>query len=138
MADRRFFEHGDTMGSPDEHHASDHKNPAAVCLPHCIEESFDVWQTARAQAGNAKLSPPPPIGRRSVDFSRNQALTRGFYCAVAVALFAVALACQGGLEALLLARLQIESVPLNFLDDVLLQDFTLEAPQRVFQRFTFL
>ncbi len=49
-------------------------------------------------------------------------------CAVAVALFAVALACQRGLHTLLLTWLQIESVPLEFLNDVLLQNFTLEAP----------
>jgi len=58
--------------------------------------------------------------------------------AVAVALLAVALPCQRGLETLLLARFQIERVPLDFLNDVFLQNFTLEAPERVFQRFTIL
>lgn len=48
-------------------------------------------------------------------------------CAVAVALLAVALTCQSGLDALLLARLQIESVPLNFLNDVFLENFTFKA-----------
>ena len=47
---------------------------------------------------------------------------------VAASLFAVAFACQGGLNPLLLARFQIESVAFNFLDDVFLQNFTLEAP----------
>jgi hypothetical protein len=37
-----------------------------------------------------------------------------------------------------LARLQIESVPLDFLDDVLLKDLTLEAPERVLKGFTVL
>jgi len=59
-------------------------------------------------------------------------------CAVPVALFAVALARKRGLHTLFLTRFQIESVPLDFLDDVLLQNFTLEALQRVFQRFTVL
>ena len=55
-------------------------------------------------------------------------LARLLRCAFAVALLAVALACQRGLETLLLARFQIESVALDFLNDVLLQYFTLEAP----------
>jgi hypothetical protein len=37
-----------------------------------------------------------------------------------------------------LARLQIESVPLDFLDNVLLKDLTLEAPERVLNCFTVL
>ena len=56
----------------------------------------------------------------------------------AITFLAVALARQSGFETLLLARFQIESVALDFLNDVLLQNFTLEAPQRVFQRFAFL
>jgi hypothetical protein len=55
---------------------------------------------------------------------------------VARALLAVALACQDRLDSLLLTWFQIESVPLNFLDNFLLQDLTLEAPQRVFQSLT--
>src|SRR6266568_2294656 len=38
----------------------------------------------------------------------------------------------------LLARLQIEGVPLDFLDDVLLLDLSLEAAKGVFQRFALL
>jgi hypothetical protein len=37
-----------------------------------------------------------------------------------------------------LARLQIESVPLGFFDDVLLQNLAFEAPERVFKGFTIL
>jgi len=48
------------------------------------------------------------------------------------ALFAIALAGQRGLDALLLARLQVERVALGVLDDVLLQDLALETPQRAF------
>jgi len=59
-------------------------------------------------------------------------------CTVAVALFAVALASQRGLHTLLLTWLQIEGVPLDFLNDVLLQNFALEASQRIFERFTIL
>ena len=58
--------------------------------------------------------------------------------AVARALLAVALARQDRFESLLLARFQIESVPLNFLNDFLLQNYALEAPQRVFQSLTVL
>ena len=36
------------------------------------------------------------------------------------------------------ARLQIESVPLDFFDNVLLKDLTLEAPERVLNCFTVL
>src|SRR5690348_6581556 len=61
-----------------------------------------------------------------------------FQSAVAVALLAVALARQGGFETLLLAGLQIESVPLDFLNDVLLQDLTFETAERILQRFTIL
>ena len=44
------------------------------------------------------------------------------------ALLAVALACQDGFDSLLLTWFQIESVPLNFLNDFLLQNLALEAP----------
>ena len=49
-----------------------------------------------------------------------------------------AFASQCRLNSLLLAWLQIESVPLDVLDDFLLQDFALEAAQRVLQRFAIL
>ena len=55
--------------------------------------------------------------------------------AVSGALFAGAFASQGLLDSLLLARLQIESVPLDVLDDVLLQDLSFKALQRAFQAF---
>jgi hypothetical protein len=47
--------------------------------------------------------------------------------AVARALLAVALACQDRFDSLLLTWFQIESVPLNFFDDFLLQNLALEA-----------
>ena len=62
-------------------------------------------------------------------------LARWFWRAVTSALLAVALACQRRFNSFFLARLQIESVPLDFLDDVLLQDLTLEAPERVLKGF---
>ena len=52
--------------------------------------------------------------------------------------FCGALARQRGLHTRFLTRFQIESVPFAFLDDVLLQNLTLEALPRVFQRFTVL
>jgi hypothetical protein len=45
-------------------------------------------------------------------------------------LLAGTFASQGLLDSLLLAGLQIEGVPLNLLDDVLLEDFSLEALER--------
>jgi len=50
------------------------------------------------------------------------------WLAVARALLAVALACQDGFDSLLLTWFQIESVPLNFLNDFLLQNLALEPP----------
>jgi hypothetical protein len=41
-------------------------------------------------------------------------------CAVPATLFTIALACQRGLHTLFLAWFQIKSVPLDFLNDVLL------------------
>jgi len=58
-----------------------------------------------------------------------------FWLTVPSALLAVAFPCQRLLDALLLARLQIECVPLDFLNDVLLQDFALEAFERTLQAF---
>jgi hypothetical protein len=69
-------------------------------------------------------------GGRS-DFQTEALLPSLFYRAVMVALFAVAPARQRRFNAFLLARLQIESVPLDFFDDVLLQNLALEAPLRV-------
>jgi hypothetical protein len=60
------------------------------------------------------------------------------WLAVARALLAVALACQDRFDSLLLTWFQIESVPLNFLNDFLLQNLALESPQRVLQSFTIL
>src|SRR5580704_9635608 len=58
--------------------------------------------------------------------------------AVARALLAVALTCQDRFDSLLLTWFQIESVPLNFLNDFLLKNLAFESPQRVFQSFTIL
>ena len=57
---------------------------------------------------------------------------------VAITSLAVALARQSGFDSLLLTRLQIESVSLHFLNDVLLQNFALEPPERVLKGFTVL
>jgi hypothetical protein len=46
---------------------------------------------------------------------------------IAGSLFAVALTGKGGLDALLLARLQVVGVTLDFLDDVLLLNLPLKA-----------
>ena len=55
---------------------------------------------------------------------------------VAIAFLAVALTRQRGFDSLLLTWLQIESVSLHFLNDVLLQNFALEAPERVLKGLT--
>jgi hypothetical protein len=57
---------------------------------------------------------------------------------VAIAFLAVALARQRGFDSLLLTRLQIESVSLHFLNDVLFHNFPLEAPEHVLKGFTIL
>jgi hypothetical protein len=49
------------------------------------------------------------------------------WLAVARALLAVALACQDRFDSLLLTWFQVESVPLDFLNDFLLQNLALEA-----------
>ena len=49
-------------------------------------------------------------------------------------LLAIAFTGQRLLDAALLARLQVKGVSFDFLDDVFLQDFPLEAAKRVFQR----
>ena len=72
------------------------------------------------------------------DFQPEALLSSWFYHAVTAALFAVALACQRRFNSFFLARLQIESVSLDFLDNVLLKDLTLEAPERVLKGFTVL
>jgi hypothetical protein len=58
--------------------------------------------------------------------------------ALPVPLLAIAFSRKCRFYALLLARLQIESVPLNVFDDVLLQNFAFEASQRAFQAFAFM
>jgi len=60
------------------------------------------------------------------------------WLALARALLAVALACQDRFDSLLLTWFQIESVPFDLLNDFLLQNLALEAPQRVLQSFTIL
>jgi len=53
--------------------------------------------------------------------------------AIAASLLAIALSCQGGLDALLLTGFQIESVTLDLFDNVFLKNFTLEAFERALQ-----
>ncbi len=85
--------------------------------------------------GGVRNNTQSRLPRRRLDFARLSILL----CrTLARALFAIALACKSGLYPLLLARFQIERVSLDFPDDVLLQDFALEATQRVFQSFTIL
>jgi len=57
---------------------------------------------------------------------------------VALTFLAVALARQRRFDSPLLTRLQIESVSLDFPNDVLLQNFAFEAPERVLKSFTIL
>jgi hypothetical protein len=58
-----------------------------------------------------------------------------FIRVAAAALLACAFACFRSLDAFFLAGLQIECVAFCVLDDVFLQDFSLEALQRTFQAF---
>ncbi len=53
-------------------------------------------------------------------------------------LLSITLARQSCLHAALLTRLQVVGVTLNFLDDVLLLDLSLEATQRVLEGLAFL
>ena len=57
--------------------------------------------------------------------------------AVPASLLAIAFSRQCRFYTLLLARFQIEGVPLDVPDDVLLQDFAFEALQRALQAFAF-
>jgi len=57
---------------------------------------------------------------------------------VSCTLFTVALARESFLGALLLTRFQVEGMPLDFLNDVLLLDLALETAQRAFQGFSVL
>jgi hypothetical protein len=62
---------------------------------------------------------------------------RWLRCAVAEALLAIALSCQRRLDALFLAGLQIECVPLDLFNNVLLEDLALKTAQRAVQAFAF-
>ena len=53
-------------------------------------------------------------------------------------LLSIAFAGQRLFDAEFLTRLQVESVSLDFPDDVLLQNLPLEAAERIFQRLAFL
>jgi hypothetical protein len=53
-------------------------------------------------------------------------------------LLSIAFTGQRLLDAEFLAGLQVKGMSLDFPDDVLLQDFPLEAPECVFQRLAFL
>ena len=51
---------------------------------------------------------------------------------------AITLASQSGLDAALLARLEVVGVTLHLLDNVLLLDLPFETAQRIFERLAFL
>jgi hypothetical protein len=57
---------------------------------------------------------------------------------IAGSLLAVAFAGKGGLDALLLARLQVVGMTLDFLDDVFLLNLPLETAQGAFQALAFI
>src|ERR1051325_6519734 len=65
-------------------------------------------------------------------------LAGGFGGGIAAALFAVALARQGGFHALFFAGLKVEGVALDLLDDFLAEHQTLEPAQRALQGFAVL
>src|SRR5258708_290031 len=73
---------------------------------------------------DAKTRKAGPVSRPASSVS----MVQGLLC-VARPLLAVALASQGFFGALLLARFQIERVPLDFLDNVFLLHFALETAQ---------
>ena len=52
--------------------------------------------------------------------------------------FAAAFACQSFLHAFLFAWLQVKGVAFHFLDNVLLLNLPLKAPQSIFERLAFL
>jgi len=64
----------------------------------------------------------PPCKRRPI----------GLLVLLFTSLFAAALSRQRFLHALFLARLEVEGVTFHLLDDVLLLDFALEAPEGIF------
>src|SRR6185436_4535227 len=57
---------------------------------------------------------------------------------IARPLFAIPFAGERRLDPLLFTRFQVKRVPLGFLDDVLLENLALEAPQRALEGLAFL
>lgn len=53
-------------------------------------------------------------------------------------LLAIALACQGFLDALLFSRLQVKRMALDFLDNVFRLNFSLETTQGILKGFSLL
>jgi hypothetical protein len=102
-----------------------------------------------AQASDCGSLPIAVLGSRSREEGRKvighweaptptQPLSNFALRDVAIAFLAVALARERGFDSLLLTRLQIESVSLYFLNDILLHNFALEATERVLKGFTIL
>ncbi len=118
----------------------DEKTKNTHCCPTLGEHTFAVCFLGRliVRAGAALGSIAPKVACSP----RVQAEARGaslgwaaIWFAVSWTLLARALTCQSGFDSFLLARLQIERVPLDVLDNVLLQDFSFEALERAFQAF---
>src|SRR5947209_1629116 len=63
---------------------------------------------------------------------------RQFLLNVARTLLAIPLACQRFLRPAFFARLQVERVAFDFLDDIFLLNFAFKTAQRAFERFAIL
>lgn len=114
------------------------RNGFRISVPRLV----GTGQDRTAGFGPAANQPPPPRpGCRPRRLGKHKmcgdALGSSQWLAVSGALLTVALSRQGFLHSFLLARLEVKSVPLDVLDDVLLEDFSFEALECAFQAFAF-
>ena len=89
------------------------------------------WQLPTTWTGEEECeteAQPPTGAANGMGLWSTLLLAIWLWLAVARALLAVALACQDRFDSLLLTWFQIESVPLNFLNDFLLENLALETP----------
>jgi hypothetical protein len=123
----------------------------AYFFKHCLAAGEDRVILQHFLAANRR-NPEPLLGSRSVGCQTTEERLSGLAIAdgalpvtdrsillwfpVSVTLLAIALSCKRRLDTLLLTRFQIKCVTLDLLDDVLLKDLSLEAPESAIQALT--
>jgi hypothetical protein len=97
-----------------------------------IRRAYHWRDRGRSRNRTVARSEPARAHGQAVESPRDE-LSVLLRLKVSASLLAISLSCQSFFDSLLLAWLQVESMPLDLFDDVLLEDLPLETLERALQ-----